>query len=63
MIKLTRKESEILNLIIKKQSSAKICQQLKIKDKTLHSHKRNMISKIGVKGSYGFHLLSLLNSR
>jgi DNA-binding NarL/FixJ family response regulator len=51
--KLTSREKEILNLIIKEFTTDEIANQLFLSAKTVESHRSNLIQKLGVKNSAG----------
>jgi DNA-binding NarL/FixJ family response regulator len=51
--KLTSREKEILNLIIKEFTTEEIASQLFISTKTVESHRSNLIQKLGVKNTAG----------
>lgn len=50
---LSRREKEILHLIIDEHTTAEIAQKLFISFGTVESHRRNMISKLGVRNTAG----------
>lgn len=50
---LSRREKEILQLIIEEHTTAEIAQKLFIGFGTVESHRRNMISKLGVRNTAG----------
>ena len=50
---LSRREKEILQLIINEHTSAEIAEKLFISLGTVESHRRNMISKLGVRNTAG----------
>lgn len=50
---LSRREKEILRLIIKEFTTNEIAQKLFISAGTVESHRRNMISKLGVRNTAG----------
>lgn len=50
---LSRREKEILNLIIEEYTTAEIATKLFISFGTVESHRRNMISKLGVRNTAG----------
>ncbi len=52
-IKLTKREIEIIKLIAKEFTTPQISAQLHIAKTTVDTHRRNMISKLGVKGTLG----------
>lgn len=51
--KLTSREKEILDLIIKEYTSEEIADKIFISIKTVESHRSNLIQKLGVKNSAG----------
>jgi DNA-binding NarL/FixJ family response regulator len=51
--KLTSREKEILNLIIKEFTTDEIASQLFLSTKTVESHRSNLIQKLGVKNTAG----------
>jgi DNA-binding NarL/FixJ family response regulator len=50
---LSRREKEILGLIIKEHTTNEIAEKLFISSGTVESHRRNMISKLGVRNTAG----------
>lgn len=50
-IKLTKRETEVLELIVKGLSSPKIAKALSISNHTVETHRRNTIDKLGVANS------------
>jgi len=50
---LSRREKEILQLIIDEHTTAEIAEKLFISFGTVESHRRNMISKLGVRNTAG----------
>lgn len=51
--KLTTREKEILALIIKEYTTDEIANELFVSNKTVESHRSNLIQKLGVKNSAG----------
>lgn len=51
--KLTNREREILDLIIKEYTTEEIAEKIFISVKTVESHRSNLIQKLGVKNSAG----------
>jgi DNA-binding NarL/FixJ family response regulator len=51
--RLTKREEEILRLIAREYTSPQIAGELYIAESTVETHRRNMISKLGVKGTLG----------
>ena len=47
---LTNREKEVFELLVLKQSTKDIANQLKISEKTVRNHVSNTIQKLGVKG-------------
>lgn len=52
-ISLTKRETEVLKLIAKEYTSPEIAKTLFIAESTVETHRRNLISKLNVKGSLG----------
>jgi DNA-binding NarL/FixJ family response regulator len=52
-IPLTRREIEVLKLIVEEYSNAEIAQQLFISIRTVDTHRRNLLEKLGVKNTAG----------
>lgn len=62
--KLTHREKEILELIVKGKTSKEIARELFVSDQTVDSHKKNILSKVGVRSMNEIvilHLRKLLN--
>ena len=57
--KLTKREKEILQLIIAEYTSAEIASELFISQGTVETHRRNLISKLGVKNTAGLVRVAL----
>lgn len=55
---LSRREKEILGLIIKEHTTNEIAEKLFISPGTVESHRRNMISKLGVRNTAGLVSMS-----
>lgn len=53
MPSLSRREKEILQLVIEEHTTAEIAKKLFISAGTVESHRRNMISKLGVRNTAG----------
>jgi DNA-binding NarL/FixJ family response regulator len=51
--KLTRREKEVLGLIVEEMTTAEIAEHLFISPKTVESHRLNLIQKLGVRNSAG----------
>lgn len=51
--KLTKREKEVLNLIIREYTSSEIAKELYISLGTVETHRRNLLSKLGVKNTAG----------
>ena len=47
---LTKREKEVLNLLIKNKTTVEIASVLKISEKTVRNHISNAMQKLGVKG-------------
>lgn len=47
-IKITKREREVLSLILNGQNNSKIAKQLGISERTIEAHRRNIYLKIGV---------------
>jgi DNA-binding NarL/FixJ family response regulator len=58
---LTYREIEILKLIAQQLTNQKIAEQLQISPRTVHSHRRNLMQKIGVKNTAGLVKYALQN--
>lgn len=52
-VPLTRREQEILKLIASELTNQEIADQLFISPRTVHSHRRNLMQKVGVKNTAG----------
>lgn len=52
-VKLTDKEKVILKLIASQYTNKKIAERLKISPRTVHTHRRSLMSKLGVKNTAG----------
>lgn len=52
-VKLTKREIEVITLIAKEFTTPQISKQLNIAETTVDTHRRNMITKLGVKSSLG----------
>lgn len=59
--KLTTRELEVLHLIAKEFSTSEIASKLFISIPTAESHRRNLIQKLGVKGTVGLVLYAVKN--
>ena len=55
---LTKREMEVLELIIKNYSSKKIAEKLFVSKETISSHRKNLIKKTGCKTVLDFYLLA-----
>lgn len=51
--KLTRREKEVLALIVEEMTTAEIAEKLFISPKTVESHRLNLIQKLGVRNTAG----------
>jgi len=52
-VPLTRREKEILKLIASELTNQEIADKLFIAPRTVHSHRRNLMQKVGVKNTAG----------
>ncbi|MCS7153903.1 MAG: response regulator transcription factor [Bacteroidia bacterium] len=52
-IHLTPREKEILELIAQELTNAQIAEKLKLSPRTVHTHRRSLMQKLGVKNSAG----------
>ena len=59
--KLTARELEVLHLIAQEYSTSEIATKLFISVPTAESHRRNLIQKLGVKGTVGLALYAVRN--
>lgn len=59
--KLTTREKEVLRLIVDGDSSREIAEKLSIAGTTVETHRRNLIGKLGVKGTKGLIRYGLEN--
>ena len=50
---ITQREKQVLNLIAHEHSSKEIAEKLFVSHETVNSHRRNIISKLGVKNTAG----------
>lgn len=53
LVKITSREFEILNLITKEFTNDEIAKELEISKRTVESHRKNMISKFGLRNTAG----------
>ena len=58
---LTHREKQMLNLLRKGESNKEIALKLGIKPKTIYSHRRNLMMKLGCENRIMFHKLFLKN--
>ena len=56
---LTRREKEVLGLIVKEHTTEEIAEQLFITSKTVEAHRSNLIQKLGVKNVAGLVRVTL----
>lgn len=61
LIPLTRRESEIYELILEEKSNQEIADQLFISIRTVEVHKRNLMEKTGAKNTAGLVLYAVKN--
>ena len=59
--KLTRREKEIVSLILKEKSNSEIGETLLISKRTVETHRKNIMLKLGVKNSIGIAVKALKN--
>lgn len=59
---LTERETEILKLIASQLTNQEIAERLFISPRTVHSHRRNLMQKIGVKNTAGLVRYAIENS-
>lgn len=57
--KLTRREKEVLNLIIEELTTLEIAKKLFVSIKTIESHRTNLLQKVGAKNSAGLVRIAL----
>ena len=60
--KLTRREKEILSLILEELTTAEIAEKLFLSPKTVETHRLNMMQKLNVKNTAGLVKLAVLHS-
>jgi DNA-binding NarL/FixJ family response regulator len=58
---LTRREKEILNLLVKGRTSLQMSKQLKISKYTIDTHRKNIHKKLGIKSNTGLVNYALKN--
>jgi len=58
---LTRREKEILHLIVKGRTSIQMAQQLKLSKYTIDTHRKNIHKKLGIKSNTGLVKYALEN--
>ncbi|QIA08166.1 response regulator transcription factor [Draconibacterium halophilum] len=61
IIELTRREKEILQLIIKGRTTLEIAQELKLSKFTIDTHRKNIHKKVGTKSNMGLVNYALKN--
>ncbi len=61
VIKLTKREKEVLSLIANSYTTKKISEELNIAPSTIETHRRNLIEKTGVKNSKGLVKFAIEN--
>ena len=59
---LSRREIEVLRLVCKEYSNAEIAQQLFLSVSTIETHRKNLISKLGVQNTVGLVKFALRNN-
>jgi len=62
LVKLTKREIEVLKLIAQEYTSPEIADKLFIVEATVNTHRRNLISKLGVRNSLGLVRYALKNN-
>lgn len=60
-VKLTSREIEILKLICQEYSNSEIAEMLHLSQRTIDSHRANLLSKIGTKKTIGLVLYAIKN--
>lgn len=60
-VTLTKREKEILKLIAKEISNGEIAERLDISKRTVETHKKNMILKLGVQNTVGLVKIAIKN--
>ncbi len=60
-VKLTRRENEILGLIANEQNTRSIAEQLFISEDTVLTHRKNIMSKLGIHSTAGLVAFALKN--
>lgn len=60
-IELTRRETEILNLVVKGRTTLEIAQQLKLSKFTIDTHRKNIHKKLNIKTNAGLVNYALKN--
>ena len=53
LTKITSREFEVLNLVTKEFTNDEIANELKISKRTVESHRKNMITKFGLRNTAG----------
>ena len=61
-IPLTKRELEVLRLIVEEYSNTEIAEQLFISIRTVDTHRRNLIQKLGVKNTAGLVKYAIQNA-
>ena len=56
---LTDREVEILKMVALENSNAEIAEKLYISPKTVETHRKNLMKKIGVRNSLGIYKFAL----
>jgi len=60
-VSLTKREQEILGLVVKGMTSLEIADKLSISPRTVETHRFNLITKFGVKNTAGLVRFAILN--
>jgi DNA-binding CsgD family transcriptional regulator len=51
--KLTKREKEIINLIVNEYTTSEIAEKLFISEKTVETHRKNLLQKLNVRNTAG----------
>ena len=57
--KLTKREKEIINLIVNEHTTSEIAEQLFISEKTVETHRKNLLQKLNVRNTAGLVRIAL----
>jgi DNA-binding NarL/FixJ family response regulator len=61
-VSLTKREQEVLGLVVKGMTSIEIADMLSISSRTVETHRFNLLSKLGVKNTAGLIRFALISS-